>query len=139
MKENHEKTGLAAFILALAGVLSLGLAVIPALICAVISKRQSEAAGKPTDGFATASMVLSGFILTVWAVVILGGGAVMMGNDMKAELPNISVATLHTMLFATGFAILSVATVMLMAGRSKRRAEKRRLRRLAGRGLGGHH
>jgi hypothetical protein len=137
MKENHEKTGLAAFILALAGVLSLGLAVIPALICAVISKRQSEAAGKPADGFATASIVLSGFILTVWAVVILGGGAVMMGNDMKAELPNLSVATLHNLLFATGFAIASVATVMLVNGRSKRRDEKRRLRRLAGRGI--HH
>ena len=72
MQENHEKTGFAAFIFALVGVLSLGLGVIPALICAVISKRQSEVAGAPTDGYATAAIVLSGFILAVWAAILLG-------------------------------------------------------------------
>ena len=90
MKENHEKTGLAAFILSLAAVLSLGIAVIPALICALISKRQSEAAGVPTDGFATASMVISGFILALWALVIFGGSALLFGLGYKMEIPNLS-------------------------------------------------
>ena len=36
MKENHEKTGLAAFILALLGAFTFGITVIPALICALI-------------------------------------------------------------------------------------------------------
>lgn len=70
MNENHQKTGLAAFILSLVGVLTFGIAAIPAIICAVISKNQSRAAGVSTDGFATAAMVISGFMFALWGVVI---------------------------------------------------------------------
>jgi hypothetical protein len=133
MKENHEKTGLAAFILALAGVLSLGLAVIPALICALISKRQSEAAGAPTDGFATASMVISGFILTLWAIVIFGGGALLLGDGFTLGIPNISSGTHLGLLIATGTGIALLAIAMVVRSRTRRREERRRLRRLAGR------
>jgi len=139
MKENHEKTGLAAFVLALAAILSLGIAVIPALICAVISKRQSEAAGVPTDGFATASMVISGFILGLWALVIFGGGALLLGLGFRTDIPNLSEATQLGLLVATATGIALLAVAMVFQKRSRRREERRRLRQLAGRPLAHRH
>ncbi|MCW1923252.1 hypothetical protein OKA05_11870 [Luteolibacter arcticus] len=133
MKENHEKTGLAAFILAVAAILSFGIAVIPALICAVISKRQSEAAGVPTDGFATASMVISGFILGLWALVIFGGGALLLGLGYKMEVPNLSEAMHLGLLIATGSGIALLATALVVRNQTRRREQRRRLRQLAGR------
>ncbi|RYD40409.1 MAG: hypothetical protein EOP83_35305, partial [Verrucomicrobiaceae bacterium] len=135
MKENHEKTALAAFILAVVAILSLGIAVIPALICAVISKRQSEAAGVATDGFATASMVISGFILALWALVIFGGSALLLGFGYKAEIPNLSETTQLSLLIVTGSGIALLAVAMVFQKRSRRREERRRLRQLAGRRL----
>jgi len=139
MKENHEKTGLAAFILSLAAVLSLGIAVIPALICALISKRQSEAAGVPTDGFATASMVISGFILALWALVIFGGSALLFGLGYKMEIPNLSEGAQVGLLIATGSGIALLATAMVLKKRTRRREERRRMRQLAGRQLATRH
>ena len=139
MKENHEKTGLAAFILAVAAILSLGIAVIPALICALISKRQSEAAGVPTDGFATASMVICGFILALWALVIFGGSALLLGLGYKMEVPNLSEGTHLGLLIATGGGIALLALAMVFQKRARRREERRRLRQLAGRQLAHRH
>lgn len=129
MNENHEKTGLAAFLLSLAAIITLGLAVIPALICALISKRQSEMAGKPTDGFATASIVVCGFVLLFWAVVIIGGGALMLGNGFRWKLPEIGMGEIQALLFLCGGGVAITAVLMI----AHRRAARVRLLKLAGR------
>ena len=131
MNSNHEKTGLAAFVLALFGVFTFGIAVIPALICAVISKRQSEAAGVPTDGFATASIVVSGFVLFVWTALIFGFGAALIGGDVV--MPQVSIGALRALLIGTGTGVVLVSVLMLLHGRAQRQEEKSRIRQLSGR------
>jgi predicted benzoate:H+ symporter BenE len=133
MKENHEKTGLAAFILALLGAFTFGITVIPALICALISKRQSEAEGKPTDGFTTASMVVSGFLLFSGCILVFGFGAMFL--ESQANGPQISMNTIRALLIGTGTGIIAISLLMWYGGRSRRVEQRNRLMHLSGRGL----
>lgn len=131
MKENHEKTGLAAFILALLAPFTFGATVIPALICALISKRQSEAEGKPTDGFTTASMVVSGFMLFAGCVLVFGFGSMFL--ETRASGQQISMNTIRALLIGTGAGIILLSLLMWYASRSRRVEQRSRLLLLSGR------
>lgn len=134
MKENYEKTGLSAFILALLGFVTLGLTVFPAMACALISKRQALAAGKPTDGYATSAVVVSLFLFALIFLAFVGGGAALLKSDVGINL--ISPETVQSLMLATG--TLGIVCVILMLARSKNQheEERTRLRSLAGRGGG---
>ena len=125
----HEKLGLAAFILALLGVVTAGLLVIPALICAVLSKQAAGQAGLARDGFATAAAVISGCVLAVWGLLIVTGGMIGLGMGLNIHAPQISVEQLRWIILGAGMVSFCIASAML----AKRLAGAKRMRRLAGR------
>jgi hypothetical protein len=124
---------LAAFILSLLGLFTFGIAIIPALICALISKRQAEADGVSPDGFATAAIVVSGFVLFLGTAVIFGFGAAVGSGTF--QLPQISNSTLQALLVGTGAGILVISALLVAHSRTSRRSERARLRQLSGRGF----
>ncbi|MGC4015676.1 MAG: hypothetical protein QM755_14310 [Luteolibacter sp.] len=130
MQRYHEKLGLSAFVLSLFGVLTAGLLVIPALICAVLSKRAADRAGLPRDGFATAAVVVCACVLLVWAGLLVTGSVVALGLGLKAGLPRFSQEDLRNIVIGTGVAI-TLVSALVIGGRV---AGARRMRRLAGRG-----
>jgi hypothetical protein len=136
MKENHEKTGLAAFILALLGLLTLGLTALPALACALISKRQAQAIGKPTDGYATSAVIVSLFLLGLAFLVFMGGGAAALVNSDWGK-GFISVDSIEALMYGTGLLVIVCLILVLARTRSQHDDERTRLRKLAGRGGGG--
>ena len=79
MKTNHASMGLAALILAVGGIFTLGLTIVPALICALVSKREAKAVGQPPHRYVTATIVVS--ILAglpaacLWAALFYGSWA----------------------------------------------------------------
>ncbi|WP_035615837.1 hypothetical protein [Haloferula sp. BvORR071] len=134
MKENHEKTGYSAFILSLLGFLTLGLTVAPALACALISKRQSLAAGKPTDGFATSAVVISLFLMGLIMTALIGGAAIWAGADFGFEV--LTMEVLQALMLATITMAVVCAVLMLARTKNQHEDERIRLRKLAGRGGG---
>jgi len=129
MKLYHEKLGLAAFVLALLGVLTAGLLVIPALICAILSKQAAEQAGLPRDGFATAGVVISGCVLAMWGLLLLTGSVVVLGMGLNVHAPELTMENLRWIILGGG--TLAFCLVAAMTGR--RLAGAKRMRRLAGR------
>lgn len=56
---DHPKTALAALILAVGGAFTLGLTVPPALICALVARREAKEEGKKPHRFVAAAIVTS--------------------------------------------------------------------------------
>lgn len=131
VKHYHEKLGMAAFVLSILGVFTVGLLVIPALICASLSKRAADRAGCSRDGFATAANVVSGCVLALWGIFI-SLGLVIAASRMEAlglKFPTKEIF---------GGVILVVGGVLgcviaAMIGKQLAYARGKRVRRLMGR------
>ncbi|BCU76126.1 hypothetical protein [Luteolibacter sp. LG18] len=122
-QQYHEKLGLAAFVLSLAGVLTAGLLVIPAMICALMSKRHAEAVGLPRDGYATAAMVVCVSVLGLWALLFATGGLVVL-SGLRISEDGLRVILGVGGLLLTGVVVQQIA---------KQMAGAKRMRHLAGR------
>lgn len=120
-QQYHEKLGLAAFILSLAGVITAGLLVIPSMICALMSKRYAETMGLPRDGYATAAMVVCISVLAMWALLFATGSLMVLGG-LRISEDGLRVILAVGGLLLTGVAIRQVAKQMSGAKRMRRLA-----------------
>ena len=134
MKENYEKTGHSAFVLAMLGFVTLGLTVPPAMACALVSKRQAQAAGRSTDGYATSALVISLFLMGLIFLALVVGGMALLRSDVGINL--ISEEVLQALMLATGTLGIICMILMLARTRNQHEEERTRLRRLAGRAGG---